>query len=158
MRLRSIRRYEIGTCDLNFTPGNRAPSPSHPTFVSDHMSVARTVPCRLAVRTCTVPITFCSSDFESRDLTVPAAHTLNKTAVHCCHTFSHTLYTRAGQQHTASVTHEPLPFRVSPNTRVSEHTGFTRVSKHTCHRLRYRIRLCISNSGKRSTHNRFGPD
>ena len=30
------------------------PSPSHPTFISDYMSVARTVPCRVAVRKCTV--------------------------------------------------------------------------------------------------------
>ena len=37
------------------TPGNSSPDPFHPTLASDHMSIARTVPYRLAVRTCTVP-------------------------------------------------------------------------------------------------------
>ena len=29
-------------------------NPSHPTIASDHMSIACTVPCRLAIRTCAV--------------------------------------------------------------------------------------------------------
>ena len=72
------------------TPGNRTPSPSHPTFVSDHMSIACTVPCRLAVRTHCASITSAASS-EFRNTTrryPPPIHPIKSlhTVVTCSRT------------------------------------------------------------------------
>ena len=72
------------------------------------------------------PITVCSSiELRKHGSIGTPAHTLNKTAIHCCHTLSHTLYTRGSQQHTVPITHEPPPSLLTyepMNTRVFKHT------------------------------------